>query len=252
MKRFWDTATPTAEPEGGGRPGFGVLLDGRPVRLPGGAPLSVPAAPLAEAIAEEWSRAGGGAKGGEMGWGDVPLTRLAGTAQERIAPDPGPAVAALAKYAETDLLCYRAEDPRLAAEQAELWQPLLDWAALQLDAPLRSTAGLMPVAQDPSAVAALRRAVAALPAIELAALAVLVPAFGSLVLGLAVLSGRLDSAGAHRLATLDERFQERFWGTDAEALARRDRVAGEVALAERLVRLTRREAAAGPCSGEAA
>lgn len=233
MKRFWDNAEAAPQPGG-----FGVLLDGRPVRLPGGAPLVVPAARLAEAIAAEWSSAGGG-KGGEMGFADVPLTRLAGTAQERIAPDPEPTVAALAKYAETDLLCYRAEESRLAAEQAERWGALLEWSALQLDAPLRVTAGLMPVDQDPMALAALRRAVGALSTLEIAALGVLVPCLGSLVLALAVVHGRLAAEEAHALATLDETFQERFWGTDAEALARRARIAAEVELAARLVALAR-------------
>ncbi len=233
MKRFWDSAA--AAPEG---EGFAVLLDGRPVRLPGGAPLSLPTAALAAAVAAEWAAAGG-AKGGEMSFADLPLTRLAGTAQERIAPDPAATVAALAKYGETDLLCYRAEDPRLAAEQAEAWDPLLGWCARQLDAPLCCTAGLMPVAQEAGAVAALHRAVAALPPLGLAALGVLVPALGSLVLGLAVIHGRLAAAEAHRLATLDETFQERLWGTDAEALARRERVAAEVALAARLAALAR-------------
>jgi chaperone required for assembly of F1-ATPase len=171
---------------------------------------------------------------------DVPLTRLAGTAQERIAPDPAPVVEGLVKYAETDLLCYRAEEPRLAGLQAEAWQPLLDWAALQHDAPLRVTTGLMPVAQEPQALVALRRAVAALGPMELAALGVLVPGFGSLVLGLAVVQERLEVTEAHRLATLDESFQEEFWGTDAEAAARRERIAREVALAARLVALSRR------------
>ncbi|MBK1662315.1 ATP12 family chaperone protein [Paracraurococcus ruber] len=237
MKRFWDTAA--VEPEPGG---FRVTLDGKPVRLPGGTPLQVGSAALAAAIAAEWDAAGG-SKGGEMGPADIPLTRLAGTAQERIAPDPAPMVEGLARYAESDLLCYRAEDRRLAALQAAEWQPLLDWAALQHDAPLRVTAGLMPVPQDPPAVAALRRAVAAQDPIGLAVLGVLVPAFGSLVLGLAVVEGRLDAAEAHRLAILDETFQEEFWGLDAEAAERRRRVAAEVAVAGRLLALARAPAA---------
>lgn len=232
MKRFWDNATVGPLPEGG----FAVLLDGRPVRLPGGAPMRVAQRRLAEALAAEWNAAGG-EKGGEAGPEALPLTRLVGTAQERIAPDPAPVVAALAKYAETDLLCYRAEDRRLAGRQAAEWQPLLDWAALQLDAPLRVTSGVMPVTQDPSALAALRRAVAARTPIELAALGIAVPALGSVVLGLALALGRLDGAEAFRLATLDEAFQEAFWGVDAEAAARRERIAADVALAERLMDL---------------
>jgi chaperone required for assembly of F1-ATPase len=234
MKRFWNQATVDSGPEG-----YGVSRDGRPVRLPGGAPLAVASERLAEAVAAEWAAAGGGAKGGEMAPADVPLTRLAGTAQERIAPDPAPVAQGLAKYAETDLLCYRADDPRLAALQAEGWQPLLDWAALRHDSPLRVTTGLMPVSQPTRALAALRSALSALPPLELAALGVLVPAFGSLVLGLAVVEERLDAAEALRLAFLDETFQEQFWGTDAEAAARRARVAVEVEGAARLLALAR-------------
>lgn len=233
MKRFWDKA----EIAGSGDR-FAVLLDGRPVRLPGGAALSLAARPLAAAIAAEWQKAGG-AKGAAFSPEDIPLTRLVGTAEERIAPDPAPTVAALARYAETDLLCYRAEDRRLAARQAAEWDPLLDWAALALDAPLRVTTGVMPVAQPPQALSALARAVAALPPLDLAALGVAVPALGSLVLGLALLAGRLDAAAAQAAATVDERHQEEFWGLDAEAAARRARIAADVALAARLVALAR-------------
>lgn len=231
MKRFWDQAAAAEQPGG-----YGVLLDGRPVRLPGGAPLVVPGAVLAAAIAAEWGAAGG-ARDGEMTYADVPLTRLAGTAQERIAPDPAAMVEGLATYGETDLLCYRDADRKLAAKQAAEWQPLLDWAALQLDAPLAVTTGVVHVAQPPQALAALRAAVAALAPLELAALGVLVPALGSLVLALAVVKGRLSAEEAFHLATLDERHQEEFWGTDAEAAARREKMRAEVTLAGRLLAL---------------
>jgi chaperone required for assembly of F1-ATPase len=231
MKRFWDRAEPRAEAGA-----FAVLLDGRPVRLPGGAALRVASAPLAEALAAEWDAAGG-AKGAEIRWDDLGLTRLVGTAIERIAPDPAPTVSALAGYAETDLLCYRAEDPRLAERQAREWQPLLDWAALALDAPLRVTTGLMPVPQPEASVAALRNALAARAPLMLAALGAAVPALGSVVLGLALAEGRLDAAEASRLAALDETFQAELWGEDAEAAARRALIGAEVALAARLMAL---------------
>ncbi|HWL80741.1 MAG TPA: ATP12 family protein [Roseomonas sp.] len=233
MKRFWDRAA--ASPVEGG---FTVLLDGRPLRLPGRGSLVLPRAPLAEAVALEWQEAGG-AKGGEMQMEEVPLTRVVATALERLASDPAPSVAALAKYGETDLLCYRAEEPRLAARQAEAWQPLLDWAALQLDAPLRVTTGVMPVTQSPEALAALRAALALLPVLELAALGVAVPALGSAVLGLALARDRVDAEEACRLAFLDETFQQELWGADEEALARQQAVVEDVRLAGRLLALAR-------------
>ncbi|MFH5924020.1 ATP12 family chaperone protein [Roseomonas xinghualingensis] len=233
MKRFWDQAA--VQPV---EAGWGIALDGRPLRLPGGTTLHLPTRPLAEAVAEEWATAGG-AKGNEMSMEDVPLTRLVGTAVDRIAPDPAPSATAIAEYGQSDLLCYRAEDRRLAALQAEHWQPLLDWAALHHDAPLRVTTGITHVAQSEDALRALHAAVAAHSPFGLSALGIAVPAMGSLVLGLALSAGRIDAAEAHRLAVLDETYQESFWGTDAEAAVRRTRVAADIAVAARLLELSR-------------
>lgn len=234
MKRFWDHAATVSEPGG-----FGVRLDGRPVRLPGGALLHLPGRALAEAVAAEWDAAGG-AKGGEMGWGDVPLTRLAGTAQERIAADPEPVILEIARYAETDLLCYHAEGPEeLVQRQQAQWQPWLDWAAREHGARLRVTAGVMPVPQDTQALAALAQAVAGHPPMALAALGVAVPALGSLVLGLALARFRLDAAEAIALASLDETFQAEQWGRDDAAEERRRRMGEDVAVAARFLELTR-------------
>ncbi len=232
MKRFWQTATVAPDPAG-----HAILLDGKPMRLPGGAVLRVGPAALAAAIAAEWQEAGG-AKGGEMSFADTPLTRIAGTAQERIAPDPEPSIAALARYGETDLLCHRAETPEsLVRRQHEGWQPWLDWAARQLDAPLRVGHGIVALAQPPDSLAALRRAVAELDPLGLAALGIAVPALGSLVLGLALASGALDAATAHRLGALDALYQAELWGEDAEAAAGRAAVAADIALAAQVLAL---------------
>jgi len=232
MKRFWNQAACVAE---GGA--FAIHLDGKPVRLPTGAPLRVATRELGEALATEW-QAAGEAPGGEMTWEDVPLTRLTGTAAERIAPNPAATIAAIAKYAETDLLCYRAEDAALAQRQAEAWQPWLDWAWGQFGAELSATRGIMPLRQKPEALAALHAAVGALSPVALSALGVLVPVLGSCVLGLAVLHGRLDAAAAHRLASLDELFQEERWGLDWEAEERRQKLAADLTIAARLARLS--------------
>jgi chaperone required for assembly of F1-ATPase len=234
MKRFWDHAAIGAEGEG-----WCILLDGRPVRLPGGAALQIDRKPLADAIAAEWEAAGG-AKGGEMSYADLPLTRIAGTAQERIAPSPEPMILELARYGETDLLCYRAEGPdELCRRQRACWQPMLDWAAESLGAHLRVTSSVIHIAQDPQALAALASAVAAYRAPELAALGVAVPALGSLVLGLGLAAGELDAAEAYALSTLDDTFQAEIWGEDEEASARRRAVGEEVAIAGRFLALCR-------------
>jgi chaperone required for assembly of F1-ATPase len=239
VKRFWDRAEPV-ERAGG----WGVALDGRPLRLPSGATLAVPTRALAAAIAEEWQGAGG-AKGSAVSLASLGLTRVIATAIDRIAPAPAPTVEALAAYGATDLLCYRAEfPPALAGRQAERWQPLLDWAALALDAPLIVTAGVVPVDQPPGALAALRAALARRSPVALAALGIAVPALGSLVLGLALAERRIGPDEAHALATLDETFQAEEWGEDAEAAARLAAVAADVRLAARVLALAEAEGVA--------
>jgi chaperone required for assembly of F1-ATPase len=228
MKRFWSVAH--VVPVDGQ---YAVQLDGKPMRLPGGPTLVLPQAALAEAIAEEWQDAPA-----QMRPEDVPLTRIAGTAQERVAKDPGASVAALAAYGETDLLCYRAGEPEaLVIRQHHAWQPWLDWAAAAYGARLRWTQGVMPLAQDEAAIAALRDAVARYDAFALAGLGIVVPALGSLVLGIAVAAGRLDVAAAHRLSILDELFEEERWGLDADAAARRAHVARDMKDAARFMAL---------------
>ncbi len=234
MKRFWDTAAVNWTEQG-----HTILLDGKPMRLPSGSPLTVGPARLARAIAEEWQIAGG-AKGGEMTFKDTPLTRLAGTAAERIAPDPAPTIDAIARYGETDLLCYRAESPeKLVHRQHQQWQPWLDWAALAHDAPLRVATGIGYVKQHRDSIAALRRAVARLDTDALAGLGIAVPALGSLVLGLALAAGEMDAETAYRLGALDELFQAEQWGDDYEAVDRRTGMLADIVLAARYIDLTR-------------
>jgi chaperone required for assembly of F1-ATPase len=234
VKRFWETVGLSHTGAG-----YTVLLDGKPMNLPTGTRLLIGPHALAEAIATEWREAGGG-KGGEMTFADTPLTRLAGTAQERIAPDPLPTVDAIARYGETDLLCYRVPSPQpLVERQRRAWQPWLDWAAATYDAPLRIGEGIAYVRQHKDSIASLRRAVMGMDAYALAGLGVAVPALGSLVLGLALAEGALDAERAHELGVLDELFEVEQWGEDHEGLARRQAVGRDIVLAERFIRLSR-------------
>ena len=234
MKRFWDTASVHWTEDG-----HSILLDGRPLRLPSGLRLMVGSARLARAIAEEWQIAGG-AKNGEMSFADTPLTRLSGTAMERIAANPAVTADAVARYGEADLLCYRAETPRaLVQRQHQQWQPWLDWAARAYNAPLRITTGVGYVKQHHDSIAALRQVVAGLDVDALAGLGIAVPTLGSLVLGLALAAGEMDARTAFTLGALDELFQAEQWGDDYEAVDRRATMLADIELAARYIDLTR-------------
>jgi len=208
QRRFWSRAA--ARREAGG---FAVALDARPLRTPAGATLRLPAEPLAAAIAAEWD-----ALESEIDPRRLPLTRLANSAIDRVAPQRAAVVAQIAGYGGTDLVCYRAEGPAALAErQAASWDPWLHWAGHSLGAPLFATRGVMPERQPATSLAALAAAVAAEEAFGLVALHDLVALSGSLVLGLAVRHRALDPAEAWTLSRLDETWQTEQWGLDSEA-----------------------------------
>ncbi len=60
---------------------------------------------------------------------------------------------------------------------------------------------------------------------------------GSIVIGLALLDGRLSAGDAAAASDLDEMFQSERWGEDREAVRRRQARAAELAEAERFTRL---------------
>ncbi len=210
MKRFYKQASVT--------PDLGIALDGRPVRTPGRLPLILPNAALAEAVAAEWQ-----AQGEDIVPQAMPMTGLANAAIERIAPDSMGFAAGLAAYAETELLCYRAEGPEpLVARQAEMWDPILAWARTRYDAGFVLVEGIMHKPQPPETLARLSEAVAARNAFELAALSPIVTISGSLVIALAVLEGELDPDAAFDAGHLDELWQAEQWGEDDFARDQRD------------------------------
>lgn len=232
MKRFYrEAVVATAED------GFTILLDGKPLRTPAKNELKVARRGLAEAIAAEWQ-----GQGKTVTPLALPLTRLVSTAIDRVAPRRAEVVAEIAKYAGTDLLCYRAADPpELAARQHTVWQPLLDWADERFDARLAVTHGVTPISQAQAALEALKRAVAAHDEMRLVALHLATTTCGSLILALALLEGRLSPDEAFAAAQLDESFQIERWGEDPEQATRRDALREDIALAARFVALLRDE-----------
>jgi chaperone required for assembly of F1-ATPase len=212
---------------------WGIALDGRAMRTPGRSELIVPTAALAAAIAAEWE-----AQQGDIRPATMPLTRLAAAAIDRTRAQRGLVAAEAANYASTDLVCYRAEHPpALVARQQETWQPLLDWAMRRYDAGLAVTSGIVPQPQPPATLKAFAAAVAAQDDFRLTALHTATAALGSLVIALALLEGRLGPESAFAASQLDETFQIEAWGEDAEAAARRQALAEDIAAAARFVQL---------------
>jgi chaperone required for assembly of F1-ATPase len=217
VKRFW-TDVEVEREEGG----WAIRLDGRAVRTPGRAALAVPSEALANAIADEWRSVES-----DVDPRNMPLTGIANAAIDLVAPDPRAFANGLARFAETDLACYRSEwPPELVERQSASWDSLLAWARRRYDVDFSTTSGLIHVPQPQATVERLGHEVVTLDPFRLAGLSPLVTIGGSLIAALAVLEKAVRPEEAWASVSIDERWQLEQWGDDAEAglaLANRER-----------------------------
>lgn len=210
-RRFYEKAG-IEEREGG----FRVTLDGKEVRTPARRSLAAPRCALAQAIADEWD-----AQQETIDPATMPLTRLANSIIDGVADAPEPVADDIVKYLGSDLLFYRADGPEpLIEREAQIWDPIVDWAADVLGARFMLVQGVVFAAQPDAAIAAARKA---LPpdAWRLGAMHIVTTLTGSALLALALLRNALTPDDAWRAAHVDEDWQMEQWGEDSLALGRR-------------------------------
>jgi chaperone required for assembly of F1-ATPase len=230
-KRFYSQAEAVPVTEG-----FAVLLDGKPVRTPARSALVLPTLALAQAIAAEWN-----AQGELLDPNAMPLTRLANSAIDGVAPRMAEVEADAVRYAGSDLICYRADAPdSLVRAQSEAWDPLVQFAREKCGARLILCEGVTFHPQSPEALAAIATcarahvgAGAGSP-FRLAALHATTTLTGSCIIALAVALREIDVEAGFMAAYVDEDHQMRVWGADAEAMARRERRGDEMGAAAKL------------------
>lgn len=226
MKRFYESVA--AEPVDGG---YQICLDGRPVRTPLKALLVAAQKPLAEAVVQEWQD-----QDGDIDLNSMPLTALLNVAADHVAPRRADVIAEITAYVETDLLCYRdGQQEELHHLQEARWQPLLDWAEESLLIQLIVTGDVLPISQPPEATTRMVAAVECLEPLALTGMLKLAPLFGSVLLALAVIHGRVSAEEAYDLSVLEDVWQEQKWGQDDEAVQRRASLREEAVATGRLL-----------------
>lgn len=229
-KRFYKSADAAKQEDG-----FGILLDGRPVRTPAKNVVMVPRERLALALAEEWN-----AQAEVIDPEKMPLTRLINSAIDGVSREKDAVRAEILKYAASDLLCYRAGGPdRLVERQRVHWDPVLDWMDERFKAPFKLAEGIVFVEQPAESLDAVAAALEPLDVFRLSAASVVTTLTGSALLALALLENRLSVAEAWAAAHVDEDWNVELWGEDEEAAERRARRLKEMEAAARLVDLLR-------------
>jgi chaperone required for assembly of F1-ATPase len=205
MRRFWKEVAGEQSAFG-----FGIRLDGRPLKTPMRNELVLPTTALFEAVIAEWREVAD-----EIDPAAMPMTGFANAAIDHVRPDRTQFAAQIAAYAESDALCYRTDaEDALAARQAEVWDPWLDWAQARYDVSFTLVEGVMHKDQPPATLETLRGAVAARGTFELAAMAKLAHLSGSLIAVLALVERAGQAEELWKACCLDELWQEELWGSD--------------------------------------
>lgn len=215
--RFYKSAQVVNLTAPGGNDGFGVQLDGRAVKTPKKQPFAVPSHAFASAIAAEWA-----AQDKVINPASMPLTRIANTAIDAVSNMMPEVAADIAKFAGSDLLCYRAEGPQeLVARQAAVWDPVLAWMQKEFGARFILAQGIVPVEQPPRSIERMSSALVGYDAFQLSSLHIITTLTGSALLALAFARGFLTREAAWAAAHVDEDWQIEQWGEDDEAQSRR-------------------------------
>ena len=196
--------------------GTTVLLDGKPVKTPGGKVLTVTSARLADMLAREWD-----AQTTHIDMVHMPATRLAFTAIDFVPAARDAVAAEVARFGGSDALCYFADDSEALMErQVRRWGPMLAWAEQALGVHLIRVTGIRFEQQPAASLLRLARLAEREDDFGLAALAHATALFGSAILAFALCRGELDADAAHDLSRLEEAFQQERWGVDEEAAER--------------------------------
>lgn len=204
--------------------GFAVTLDKRHLKSPAKRPLVLPSQPLAKAIAQEWDAQEKTIKPTTM-----PLMALASTAVDRIGEMREGVVTQIVKYAETDLVCYWTDEPEeLGKRHAAIWQPYVEWAQKDMGVELNIQRGILYVEQPPQSLQNIKKIVEELSDWELSALSIATHVTGSIIIGLALVRGHINSDKAFEDSQVDETYQIELWGEDWEAKDKRDGIKADL------------------------
>jgi chaperone required for assembly of F1-ATPase len=175
----------------------------------------LPTEALAKKVASEWDE-----QVEEIDPTTMPFTKSANAALDKVSEQFEEVSSLLGEYGDTDLLYYRADSPpELQKRQKIGWDPIVKWAENTFKVKINCGTGIVYIPQNEQMFSEIRIKISNLSIFELTAFYDMVSITGSLILGLAIINGRLSAEEAYQLSRVDELWQLEQWGEDEEAQA---------------------------------
>jgi chaperone required for assembly of F1-ATPase len=205
MKRFYKTVSTAPEDDG-----FSIQLDGKPVRTPEHKILMAPTQKLADFVAMEWN-----AQVDVIDPETMPLTQILTTAIDCHEDSRALIEGEVLGYLDTDLLCYRAEEPPAVYDrQVQAWDPWLKWFEHASGNKLHTTAGLTALKQPQGAHDFAAKIVRHADLYHFMAIQMATAISGSLVLGMAFVDGAATPDQVFEAAQLEELYRNEIYNEE--------------------------------------
>ena len=156
-------------------------------------------------------------------------------ASKEIAQYRGDIEKKLLEFSETDLLFFWSEKKDLFIKQQSLWQPVISWAEDLLNVKIEKTDKLD--TPDNSAMSKpLQMLFSEMSDKEFACYYAAALNMKSVLLALAMIKGKINAKTAGELSYLEELWQNEKWGSDNEAVKRRNERCSELDEIERYLK----------------
>jgi chaperone required for assembly of F1-ATPase len=208
QKRFWKNAHVVSS-----ETGYLIKLDDKILKTPAKKQMLLPTEALAKKVASEW-----GEQVEEIDPTTMPFTKSSNAALDKVSEQFEEVSSLLGEYGDTDLLYYRADSPpELQKRQKTGWDPIVNWAENTFKVQINCGTGIVYIPQDAKLFSEINIKINSLSIFELTAFYDMVSITGSLILGLAIINGRLSAEEAYQLSRIDEQWQLEQWGEDEEA-----------------------------------
>lgn len=188
-----------------------VTLDKRPLRTPARQEMHLPNKALALAVATEWD-----AQISSQGIqpSSMPMMTLVATAIDQIRPEPQVTIDNIMRYLHTDTACYFAspDDRKLLQQQKVHFSRLHEWIEKEFGLQVATTDGMQRLSHPPGTEERVLEMLRQLNEFELAALQCATMECKSIVMGLAVLHGKMSVEDACTASRLEEEANVENWG----------------------------------------
>ena len=208
QKRFWKNVDVVSS-----ETKFFIKLDDKILKTPAKKQMMLPTEALAKKVASEWDE-----QVEEIDPTKMPFTKSSNAALDKVSEQFEEVSSLLGEYGDTDLLYYRADSPpELQNRQKTGWDPIVNWAENTFKVQIYCGTGIVYIPQNEKLISEIRIKINNLSIFELTAFYDMVSITGSLILGLAIINGRLSAEEAYQLSQIDEQWQLEQWGEDEEA-----------------------------------